>query len=207
MKAEQVQSISYVSLASPKSPQLRASATPLAMPSSSSLLLSLVLLLAASSTAWGMGWPHGRPLTHIHMYMQEIAGPNGTAFVAAPSRQGGDTTFGMVEVLDNELRDGPDPSNSSLLGRFQGVGAYAGLVTPPGLTSVISFVFTSGKYNGSMLFMVGTILSFELPFERAIVGGIGKFRMARGYSIVQYVGNPTPLSSVYEVDLYVEGDA
>ncbi|CAM0879086.1 unnamed protein product [Alopecurus aequalis] len=170
------------------------------------MLLPLVLLLATSS-AWGMARADGGKPTHIHLYMNEIAGPNGTAFVAVPSKLGGDTTFGMVELLDNELRAGPDPRNSTLLGRFQGVGAYAGLVTPPGLTSVLTFVFTSWEYNGSMLFMVGTILNFELPFERAIVGGTGKFRMARGYCVEKYLWNPTPLASVYEIDLFLKLDS
>jgi hypothetical protein len=107
--------------------------------SSSSTLLSLVsFLLASSSVTRAAGGGGG--LKHIHLYMHEtITGPNMTLYVAAPPRQpGSDTTFGMVGVLDDELRDGQDPSNSSLVGQFQGLFAFAGLVTPPGMQTAVS---------------------------------------------------------------------
>ena len=39
--------------------------------------------------------------------------------------------------------------------------------------------------------------------ERPVVGGTGKFRMARGYSLLKVLGNPTPETVVFEVDLFV----
>jgi hypothetical protein len=182
----------------------------------SSILLALVLLLATSTATTGSGHRaagsgdgnHG--LTHIHLYMHETSrGPNDTLFAAVPPRQGwgGNTTFGMVGVLDDELRDGPDPSNSSLVGRFQGIVAFAGLVSPPGMQSAITFVFTAGKHGGSTLAMLGTVQSFESAFERAVVGGTGAFRMARGYCVMNAVSNPALESVVYEVNLFVKMDA
>uniref|UniRef100_A0A8R7PMV0 Dirigent protein n=1 Tax=Triticum urartu TaxID=4572 RepID=A0A8R7PMV0_TRIUA len=92
-------------------------------------LLSLVFLLASSS-AWGMAHARGGGLKHIHLYMHEtFTGPNATLFAVVPPLLGvGDNTsmFGMVGVLDDELRDGPDPSNSSLVGRFQSLFAFDG---------------------------------------------------------------------------------
>jgi hypothetical protein len=179
---------------------------------SSSLLLSLVLLLASSVEGLlpvARGYAAGEQgLTHIHMYMHEAtAGPNATVIAVVPSWPGGNTTFGMIDLLDSQLRDGPDPSNSSLLGRFQGIVAYAGLVAPPGMQSAISFVFTAGEHAGSMLVMVGTVLSFEADYERAVVGGTGAFRLARGYCVMRIVSNPTPESTVYEVNLFLKMDA
>ncbi|KAM0886164.1 hypothetical protein ACQ4PT_029859 [Festuca glaucescens] len=175
---------------------------------SSSTLLSLVcFLLASSSMARAHG---GGGLKHIHLYMHEtVTGPNTTLYAAAPPRQpGSDTTFGMVGVLDDELRDGADPSNSSLVGRFQGLFAFAGLATPPGMQTAVSVVFTAGEHAGSTLVVVGSVVSSQGPYETAVVGGTGAFRMARGYCVVKYAWSPTPVDTVYELDLFVklEGD-
>ncbi|KAF7027083.1 hypothetical protein CFC21_039155 [Triticum aestivum] len=170
-------------------------------------LLSLVFLLA-STAAWGMAHAHGGGLKHIHLYMHEtFTGPNATLFAVVPPLLGvGDNTsmFGMVGVLDDELRDGSDPSNSSLVGRFQSLFAFAGLVTPPGMQTATSLVFTAGEHAGSTLVMVGSIVSSEGPYETAVVGGTGAFRMARGYCVLKAVWSPTPVSTVYEVNLLVK---
>uniref|UniRef100_A0ACD5YEN8 Uncharacterized protein n=1 Tax=Avena sativa TaxID=4498 RepID=A0ACD5YEN8_AVESA len=184
------------------------------MSSSSSLFLSIVLLLLASSA--GEQFSVAREtnageqgLTRIRMYMHEmLSGPNTTAVtIVPPSPLGGNTTFGMVRVLDNELRDGPDRSNSSLVGRFQGIVVSAGLVSPPGVQSAISFVFMAGEHAGGTLIVQGTIPSFVGAFERPVVGGTGPFRMARGYCITMLVSNPMPEYTVYQIDLFVKMDA
>ncbi|KAM0925054.1 hypothetical protein ACQ4PT_004451 [Festuca glaucescens] len=66
------------------------------------------------------------------------------------------------------------------------------------MQSAITFVFTAGEHGGSTLGMLGTIQSFESAFERAVVGGTGAFRMARGYCVMNAVSNPTLESVVYE---------
>ena len=38
--------------------------------------------------------------------------------------------------------------------------------------------------------------------ERAVVGGTGRFRMARGYSLLKLVSAP-PQAAVFQLDLYV----
>ncbi|EMS54779.1 hypothetical protein TRIUR3_20714 [Triticum urartu] len=110
---------------------------------------------------------------HIHLYMHEIfTGPNATLFsVVPPLHRGDNARFGMVGVLDDELRDGPDPRNSSLIGRFQSLFAFAGLVTPPGMQTATSLVFTAGEHAGSTLVMVGSIVSSEGPYVRDRGGG------------------------------------
>ncbi|XP_047058151.1 dirigent protein 1-like [Lolium rigidum] len=180
---------------------------------SSSLLLSLLLLLASSAAGLATAArdddasEHG--LTHIHIYLHEIlSGPNATTIAVTQSPRGGNATFGRIGVLDLEVRDGSDPKSSELLGRYQGMFAFAGLVSPPsGLLTTVNFVFTAGEHDGSTLAVLGSIPSFEDSFERAVVGGTGAFRMARGYCVTTAVANPTPVSVVYEVDLFVKMDA
>nr|XP_045084615.1 pterocarpan synthase 1-like [Aegilops tauschii subsp. strangulata] len=146
---------------------------------------------------------HG--LTHIHLYMHEtFAGPNSTTLTAVPSPLGTDATFGTVGVLDDELHDGPDARNSSLVGRYRGIFVGAGLVSPPGGQSAINLVFAAGERRGSTLAMLGPVLSFTSAIERAVVGGTGAFRMARGYCVMTPAGSPTPDSLVYEVDLFLD---
>ncbi|CAM0908219.1 unnamed protein product [Alopecurus aequalis] len=167
---------------------------------SSSTLLSLVLLLSAS-------YAHAGGFKNIALYMHATtSGANATMYaVVPPLAAAGSTSFGKIQLLDHELRDGADPVNSSLLGRLQGIVAYAGLVTPPGAQTVMTFVFTAGKYNGSTLVMVGTILDLTaVSFERPLVGGTGAFRMSRGYCITSNGTKLTPVSNVYNINLYVK---
>uniref|UniRef100_M8BQ76 Dirigent protein n=1 Tax=Aegilops tauschii TaxID=37682 RepID=M8BQ76_AEGTA len=164
-------------------------------PSLPSLLLLLLLALwpapyLAARAGTGAS-DHG--FTHIHLYMHEtFAGPNATTLTAVPSPLGADATFGAIGVLDDELRDGPD------------FVVRAGLVTQPGGQAAITLVFTAGEHRGSTLAMLGPMLSFTSAIERAVVGGTGAFRMARGYCVMTRAGSPTPESLVYEVDLFLD---
>ncbi|KAG0527984.1 hypothetical protein BDA96_06G280200 [Sorghum bicolor] len=140
---------------------------------SSVVLMLLVLLTSCCSAA-------DKNLTHLHFYFHEIeAGANAT-IVSAVSLDKSAAVFGDVKVFDNELREGPDPS-SRLIGRAQGLGVNASLDGASILTA-IDFVFSGdyGEYSGSTLTTRG---QFNLtgPSERAIVGGTGKLRFARGY--------------------------
>ena len=123
--------------------------------SSSSLLLSLVLLLASSAgllPAVARANAGERGLTHIHFYMLEtLSGPNATFLTVVPSPLGGDALSGTVGVLDIPLQDGPDPKNSTLIGRYQALYAFAGLVTPPGLVDTGNLVFTAGEDRKSVV--------------------------------------------------------
>ncbi|XP_006658819.1 dirigent protein 1-like [Oryza brachyantha] len=170
------------------------------MASSSSLLLFFLLVLASSAAG-----DDGGKLTRIRVYMHEtFAGPNATALAVVQSPLGASETFGRVAVLDDELRDGPDPASSRLVGRYQGIFAGTALPgTQPGsFQSAITFVFTAGGYGGSTVTMVGPVLGFTGGIERALVGGTGAFRMARGYCVMTAVAT-TAKSVVYEADLFV----
>ncbi|KAJ3697436.1 hypothetical protein LUZ61_001141 [Rhynchospora tenuis] len=102
------------------------------------------------------------------------------------------------------LKEGPDPS-SKLIGRAQGFATVASMSKEGALLTAQNFVFTDGPYNGSTLAifgrgMLGTVV------ERVIVGGTGKFRMARGYTLSKQVTPPGPPIQdllVLEFDVYV----
>ncbi|KAL6844154.1 hypothetical protein ACP4OV_025827 [Aristida adscensionis] len=136
--------------------------------------LALVLLLVCSCSADQM-------LTHLHFYFHEVnAGTPNATVVNVAGLHKNSSTFGNVNVLDNDLREGPDPA-SRLIGRAQGVVVDTSLADSGGYTTAINFLFSDyGKYSGSTLATQGH-LSSTGPSERSIVGGTGKLRFARGY--------------------------
>jgi Dirigent-like protein len=84
-------------------------------------------------------------------------------------------------------------------GRAQGTVAVVGL--DESLETMLNFIFTHGKYNGSSLAIYGRVVRGETA-ERPVIGGTGMFRLAQGYCIA------TPLYSsesklLYEYDVYV----
>jgi Dirigent-like protein len=85
------------------------------------------------------------------------------------------------------------------IGRAQGIVAVVGL--DESLETMLNFIFTNDKYNGSSLAIYGRVVRGE-TVERPVIGGTGMFRMARGYCIA------TPLYAshtklTYEYDVYV----
>ncbi|URE32744.1 disease resistance response protein 206 [Musa troglodytarum] len=120
-------------------------------------------------------------MTHLHFFFHgRFAGPNATAVLVAvpPGTNATFNTFGAVIVLDDPLRDGPEAS-SKLIGKAQGLTAQASQEGTY-LLMVVNFVFKAGKYNGSSLAILGRFVPDVSGTERSIVGGTGKFRMARG---------------------------
>ncbi|GJN01409.1 hypothetical protein PR202_ga18675 [Eleusine coracana subsp. coracana] len=139
-------------------------------------VLVVLLVLACGARA------ADQRLTHLHLYFHEVeaGAPNATVVtVASMHRNDDSSTFGDVNVFDNALREGPDPS-SRLIGRAQGVGVHTSLDESGGLTA-INFVFSDyGEYSGSSLATLGHF-TVSAPPERSIVGGTGRLRFARGY--------------------------
>ncbi|KAL6844155.1 hypothetical protein ACP4OV_025828 [Aristida adscensionis] len=135
--------------------------------------LVLLLLLVCSCAA-------DQTLTHLHFYFHEVeAGTPNATVVNVASQHKNTSTFGDVNVFDNDLREGPDTA-SRLIGRAQGVGVHASLDDSGGLTA-IDFVFSDyGELSGSTLATTGHF-TVSGPSERSIVGGTGKLRFARGY--------------------------
>ncbi|KAJ3676148.1 hypothetical protein LUZ60_003560 [Juncus effusus] len=165
----------------------------MASPISKIVLFSFLLLLSVSIS-------NGKKMTHMHFYLHEVySGSNETA-VSVVSPQKNNSSFGMVGVIDDMLRDEADP-NSKLIGRAQGLFAGASMEQDNGLFTSLNFIFTDGPYNGSTLAIFGRLVSGTV-IERPIIGGTGLFRMARGYTIANQL-NSTTGTLILEVDAYV----
>lgn len=138
--------------------------------------------------------------THLHFYFHETdSGPNATLVTAVEPPKNSTTSFGSIVVYDNVLREGADPA-SALIGRAQGIGAIAALDGGSGLAAM-NLVFTSGEYNGSTLALLGRFVAGAVS-ERGIVGGSGRFRLARGFSLSKVISS-TATTVVAEFDVYV----
>ncbi|RZR99565.1 hypothetical protein BHM03_00029132 [Ensete ventricosum] len=140
--------------------------------------------------------------THLHFYFHEKdSGPNATLVTAVEPPKNSTTSFGSIVVYDNVLRERDDPA-SALIGRAQGIGAITALDGGSGLAAM-NLVFTAGEYNGSTLALLGRFVAGAVS-ERGIVGGTGRFRLARGYSLSKVVSSTTA-AVVAEFDVYIPG--
>ena len=170
-----------------------------ASPATAPRLRILALLAAAVVAAVAAAWDDG--MTHLHLYVHEtVAGAASTALL------GGNSSFGGVGAIDDELREGPDPA-SQFLGRAQGMLVQADLGSPAASCAILNLAFEEGDYGGGTLVVDGRVdlgADGEDVVELAVVGGTGRFRRARGYSLVTKIGNPTPSTVVFEMDLYVK---
>ncbi|KAK9941633.1 hypothetical protein M0R45_007335 [Rubus argutus] len=92
------------------------------------------------------------------------------------------TPFGSLYAFDDLLREGPEP-NSTVVGN--GKGLYLSASQDPAnftLVMYADFGFTTGKFKGSSFGVFSRNPVAELPErEMAVVGGRGKFRLARGF--------------------------
>ncbi|KAI9123575.1 hypothetical protein K1719_004875 [Acacia pycnantha] len=121
-------------------------------------------------------------VTNLHFYFHDIvSGNNPSAIrVVQPADSYKLTTlFGAVVMVDDPLTETPDP-NSKLVGRAQGLYTSA-CQRELGLLMSMSFSFT----DGSSISILGKNSALNPVREMAVVGGTGKFRMARGYALAQ----------------------
>lgn len=64
-------------------------------------------------------------MTHIHFFFHDIvSGKNPTAVTVTQPASGYMTSFGMMNMMDDKLTEGPDPSSKEI-GRAQGLYAEA----------------------------------------------------------------------------------
>lgn len=124
--------------------------------------------------------------TTFKVYFHDVlAGSQPTAIriAQAASTNSSSTFFGAVVAIDDPLTTGPGSAGtgtSKEVGRAQGTYTFADLKTF-GLLMQMNFVFTAGEHNGSSLAIFGRNQVLNDVREMSIVGGSGKFRMARGY--------------------------
>ncbi|KAL6870852.1 hypothetical protein ACP4OV_014700 [Aristida adscensionis] len=135
------------------------------------------LLSPAPATAADDGF------TTFKVYFHDVVGgtsPTAIRIAQAASSNTSSTNFGAVVAIDDPLTTGPTRSAATEVGRAQGTYTFADQTTF-GLLMTMNFVFTGGDYKGSSLAILGRNEVLQEVREMAIVGGSGKFRMAKGY--------------------------
>ncbi|KAG6530644.1 hypothetical protein ZIOFF_012887 [Zingiber officinale] len=140
--------------------------------------------------------------THLHFFLHEnYNSPNATSITVINSTTSNPGDFGSIGIFDDEIREGSSV-DSKLIGRAQGIAPGVSLRQTTWLV-LLNFVFTEGEYNGSSLTVVGRA-TLEGTSERSIIGGTGKFRMARGYTINTFLirGGPA-VHLIAEYDAYI----
>lgn len=155
------------------------------------VVITLVLSLAAAAGAarpkeTTMGLTRlglaSEPMTHLHFYFHDkVSKPSPTAVrVVDPVDPSSRSFFGMINVMDDPLTEGPEPE-SKPMGRAQGL--YMGSDQAKlGFLQAMNLVFTDGTYNGSVVTVLGRNCPFDDVREMPVIGGTGAFRFARGYA-------------------------
>ncbi|KAI9173583.1 hypothetical protein LWI28_003376 [Acer negundo] len=149
-------------------------------------LISLVVLMNMIFTTQALK----SKLTHLEFYMHDIVGgPKPTAVRVAgrsnfTSPDPVAAMFGSVFVMDNPLTVTPHP-NSTVLGRAQGIYAMSSQQNEFSLLMTLTYNFITGPYNGSSFSVLGRNPVMSEVREMPIVGGTGKFRLARGYCLAK----------------------
>uniref|UniRef100_A0A0E0BGP8 Dirigent protein n=1 Tax=Oryza glumipatula TaxID=40148 RepID=A0A0E0BGP8_9ORYZ len=177
------------------------------MASLSSLLLGCFLLAAAvflhrngASTT----------TTHLHFYMHDAyTGPAPTAMRVVSGRSllddGGDAAprqFGDIVALNNALTEGPS-AGSARVGTAQG---FAVRVSEGGVVSDLSLhmVLEAGEHRGSSVTAKGRIDMDAGERESVVIGGTGRFRLARGYMVTKNYDYSLATGGIVEIDLYLQ---
>ncbi|XP_059442368.1 dirigent protein 23-like [Corylus avellana] len=125
-------------------------------------------------------------VTRLHFYLHDtLSGKNISAVqvAQASTTKKSLTFFGLVFIFDDPLTESPEPT-SRPVGRAQGLYGSADQ-QELALLLAINFVFTTGKFNGSSLTILGTNSALHPPSEMPIIGGTGVFRLARGFVIAK----------------------
>ncbi|XP_051115393.1 dirigent protein 22-like, partial [Andrographis paniculata] len=126
--------------------------------------------------------------TTMTLYFQDYSGgPNPT--VLEINAQSDEllrfTKFGAMFCTDDPITEGFD-ERSAQVARAQGLYVTSAL-DGSNTHVLISIVFTNDEYKGSTLEVQGTSAQFDRVREVAVVGGTGKFRLARGYATLETI--------------------
>ncbi|XP_011088571.1 dirigent protein 21-like [Sesamum indicum] len=155
---------------------------------------------------WYRKLPHMKhKVTELHFYLHDIvsgSNPTNVPLVVTNSTSQSPTYFGLIAAIDDPLTEGPAP-DSPIVGRAQGLFGSTSL-DKIAYHMTFNFVFTSGKYNGSTLSVVGHNPFMDEYRELPIVGGSGVFRLARGTALLNTLTfNSTSGDAVVEYDVVV----
>ncbi|KAG8368122.1 hypothetical protein BUALT_Bualt15G0012300 [Buddleja alternifolia] len=144
-------------------------------------------------------------VTQLQLYVQDIlTSPTPTTITVATanSTSASPTSFGLIAVLDDPVRTAPSP-NSEIVGRARGFFAFSSL-EEISIHMTFNLVFTSDKYKGSALSLVGDNPYLTESRELPVVGGSGSFRLARGVALVRTVSrNDTTGDAFFQYNITV----
>jgi hypothetical protein len=156
------------------------------------LWLALILYMIAAPVYcryYSQSVPYVSPrkkVSELHFFFHDrISGENPTSvLIARPNITKEDKSpalpFGSLFAVYDPLTAGPEPT-SEVIGHAEGlyVSSSQDVLT---LVTYLDFGFTSGRFNGSSLSLFSRNPVTEKEREAAVVGGRGKFRMARGFA-------------------------
>ncbi|KAL4351471.1 hypothetical protein GQ457_06G001900 [Hibiscus cannabinus] len=148
--------------------------------------------------------PAPQKVTRLHFFLHDtMSGKDPSAVtVARPNATTISVPFGEVIVANDPLTVGPD-TTSEVIGNAQGLWVSTGrdVLT---LMVYLDFGFTKGEFDGSSISMFSRNLITETKRELAVVGGRGKFRMAKGFAQLKtYFRNSTLRNSIVEYKVTV----
>lgn len=176
---------------------------------------TLQILLLLSATAAILGPVNGRSiiplpesptaagetLTKLHFYIHDfVHGENQSVYDVAESSitSHSSSYFGRVQVVDHLITAGRE-LDSEKVGRVQGMHVMSDL-HEPAIGVNWNFVFN----DGSTITVLGRLVAFDEEGELAIVGGTGKYLMARGIAFKRcLVMDPDTWNSIMEYTMYV----
>ncbi|KAH7574916.1 hypothetical protein JRO89_XS02G0021500 [Xanthoceras sorbifolium] len=148
--------------------------------------------------------PHVRmkeKVTNLYFFFHDtLSGKNPSAvLIAKPSLPNNNDTsqssFGSLYAVDDPLTVRPELT-SEVIGNAQGLWVSSGQGSVQTLVVYFDFGFTTGELNGSAITVFSRNPVMEMERELAVIGGRGRFRMARGFAQLK----------TYTVDL-TNGDA
>ncbi|KAH1040415.1 hypothetical protein J1N35_042158 [Gossypium stocksii] len=149
------------------------------------LMLTTAIAVARCQDYYSHGGPYVPPpqkVTYVHFFLHDTQSGNNPSAVpiVSPNTTTTSTGFGGVIAFDDPLTVGPDIT-SEVIGNAQGLWVSTGkdVLT---LMAYLDIGFTKGEFNGSSISVLSRNPITESERELAVVGGKGKFRMAKGYA-------------------------
>ncbi|XP_038707220.1 dirigent protein 4-like [Tripterygium wilfordii] len=141
-----------------------------------------------------------KKITKLHFYFHETRNvQNATAVIVAKpaTNDTSPSQFGTVFVIDDPLTIDADPS-SEVIGKAKGMYVYAGQDRTM-LVMYADFGFIKGKFNGSSISVMSRNSILDTERDVAVVGGTGKFRMAKGFAQLKtYLGKIVHVGTLVE---------